>query len=150
MFISTKKLTEDEHTKLKNFLSELGISFINQEKNVQEYRKQLRQEYEEMIEITNQLNNKSINLFVKSAIPQEWIGNETVLSFIYSASIEDYSLDEENIELVNDELLHNGEEIEDVLNHIKENLVLEYDYTFSQGFDRFEFDSEQEKIHQIF
>lgn len=156
MLIHTESLSTEEKNKIETFLYKMGVHFSSEKEiEIVRYQDKLKEEYESTIYKTNSFNVKMINLVVKAAIPQEWIGKENVLEFYYYSTIKNPDNDSKyfffqstNYEVLCDVL--NQEEVESLLCFIADNLELNYDFTFADNNDDFSFDSEQEKIIQIF
>lgn len=156
MLIHTENLALEDKIKLETLLNTMGVHFTSDKENeILRYQDKLKEEYESIIYKTNLFNVKMINLLVKAAIPQKWIGNDNVFEFHYYSTIKNFDnettssfFDNTNYEVICD--VTNQEEIENLLTYIADNLELNYDFTFSDYNDDFSFDSEQDKIIQIF
>lgn len=143
MLIQTKDLTEEQIKRIEQMLREMRIPFISDGiKTIYRYQDELKQELEKVIDYTNGFSIQIIDLITKAAMPEEWIGQET-LQYTYGNVI---AHGETRMELFSKVLKE--EEVVDLLCCLKDIISIDIESSFEEF--EFSFDSKLENIIQIF
>ena len=155
ILIKTNDLSSEKKKQIKEFLKKLGVEFFDKENDLFVYHTEIDFERDNVREEINDLNGKVINLAVKAAIPDEWIQEDETLDFTFSAVVEETGdwdqqlyLDEKELECTY--VMENSEKISKVFKEIVDEIPIEYYFDFVDCGDRVRFNSEQEKIVQVF